>query len=368
MQFDLKKAFVLSLLLSNFYMCKTEAAYSAFSELQQQVALLQEKVDELTKSNALETKGGINASGYPDLVEAKNFYVFVDPMFLHSKVEGTEFAYTATGPTSTLPIRADTQNVPFGWDFGLRFGLGYHFLSKDWNLDAGFTWIDTHESTSVSSGMMGSIMPLKGIIQFGQGVSSGKSSFSIKQDTILLKLSKSYFVSQTVSLTPYGGLKNTWIHLKQWSQYHGGLALGENDIHVKDGSHFWGIGPAVGNQARLYLGKGFSLDGDLQVALEYGLFRVSYAERQSNLPQSTILIRDSFHQFAPNFEIDLGASFGSYFNRKRNFFTASASYQVQYWMNQNQFLDITQPYARRYVNLAEDMSFHGLIIKVRVDF
>jgi hypothetical protein len=368
MKFWLRKATSLSLLFSATYVCRVDAAYSAFSELQQKVALLEEKVNELTKSNALETTGGVNASGYPSLVEAKHFYLFVDPMLLHSKVEGTEFAYAATGPTSSLPIRADTKNVPFGWDFGIRVGAGYHFPAKDWNLDASFTWIDTHESASISSNMMGSIMPLKGIIQFGEGVTKAKSSFSIQQDTILVKLSKSYFVSSSVSLTPYGGLKNSWIHLKQWTQYYGGSVLGQNDIHVKDGSRFWGIGPSVGNQAKLYLGKGFSLDGDLQVALQYGLFLVSYSEKQSNLPQSSILIKDSFHQFAPNFEIDLGASYSSYFNHKRNFFTLSMAYQVQYWMNQNQFLDITQPYARRYVNLAEDMSFHGLIVNVRVDF
>lgn len=368
MRWICKKTFCLSFLLSAIYIANVQAAYSAFSELQKQVALLQEQVDELSTANALNTKGGVNASAYPDLFEAKHVYVFADPLLLHPKAEGSEFAYTATGPTNALPLRGDTQDVSFNWDWGLRVGIGYHFPSKDWNLDASFTWIDTRSSQSVSSNIMSSIMPLKGIIQFGEGVGWAKSRFSIQQDTILLKLSKSYFVSPSVALTPYGGIKNSWIYLKQWTEYHGGAVLGQNNIHIRDKSRFSGIGPAIGNQAKLYLGRGFSLDGDIQIALEYGLFRVAYAEKQSNISSNSVLLRDAFHEFTPNFEIDLGGSFSSYFNKKRNFLTISAAYQVQYWMNQNQFLSISQPYARRYVNMAEDLSFHGLILNVRIDF
>ncbi|MDN3505580.1 MAG: Lpg1974 family pore-forming outer membrane protein [Rhabdochlamydiaceae bacterium] len=344
------------------------ADYSAFSELKEQVALLQAKVDRVTESNALKTEGAVTGSGYPNISDPKNFYLFIEPMVMHAKVDGTTYAYTATGPANTSPIRADSRDVKFHWDWGLRTGVAYHFPKKDWTIEASYTWIETQGYTKASSNILGSVMPLKGVIHLGSGVQWASSSVSVNQDTILGVIKKSYFVSPTVSLTPYGGLKNSWINLKQWTQYFGGESLSNNVMHINDKNHFWGIGPSIGSGADFYLGKGFSFIGDFQLAFQYGLFRIEYDEAQSNLTSNRIKLEESRHQFAPNFEMNLGVKWGSYFNNNHNYFSFSAGYQMQYWFRMNQIINVLQANAQRYINIAEDISYVGFIMSAKLTF
>ncbi|MCF7852132.1 MAG: hypothetical protein K9M07_02705 [Simkaniaceae bacterium] len=359
--------FIIALLLMGC-MQSLEATYSAFNDLRDQVAELEAKVNELVQKNQLGTEGAHLPSGYPQLVESKNIFIYIDPLIVHAKVNGTTYAYTSTGNANQLPIRADSQQIKFGWNGGIRCGIGYWFPKKDVTLDVSYTWIESNASQKVQSGILGSVMPLKGVTILGQGVNWAKSYCSVEQDTILAKVSKSYFVSPSVMLIPYGGLKNTWIDLEQWTQYFGGTNLSNNVLHVRDSSDFWGIGPAIGASGKLYLGRNVYLMGDVSGALQYGLFRIQYDESQSNLSAQRIKINESFHQFAPNFEMNLGAEWSTYWNRHRNYFSIGAAYHVEYWFSQNQFIDILQENARRYFNLSEDISFHGLEIYLQLDF
>lgn len=344
------------------------AAYSAFSELQKQVEELSRQVEAMNAHNSLGTSGSINSSGYPDIQNSKNFFLYLEPLLLHAKVDGTSYAYTATGPANTLPIRADTRDVKFGWDWGLRSGIGYHFKPYDWIVDANYTWIDTEGDTKAASNLFGSVMPLKGVVYLGNGVEWAKSRVSVDQDSIFLRIMKSYFVSSSVSLTPYGGLKNSWIDIKQWTQYFGGSSLGNNVEHIRDRSRFWGIGPSIGGTGKFCFGRGFNFFGDLGLAFQYGLFRVEYDEVQSNDHANRIKLKESRHQFIPNFEINLGLGWGTYLNHKHNYLSLGIGYQMQYWMRANQILNVLQSNAQRYFNLAEDLSYLGIQFQAQLHF
>jgi hypothetical protein len=343
------------------------AGYSVLSNLQKQVKMLEEKIAVIEEKTALGKQGAQLADGQPILNDNKGVSLGLDVLYFKTQLGGTAFVYSTNGAGSPYPILGNTQEIKFNMDFGLRAFLEKRFVEQDWRVGLEYTWFRTTKSNQTRSNILTSQIPLKGVFLLDEGVAFAKSNAEVVWNDLSLYLDKSYFVSQTLLIKPLIGLKSSWILLNQWSQYTGGY-LSVNTDHVKDQSKFFGIGPSVGNWLEWFLGKGFSLAGWMDIALEYGMYHIQYKENQSNLPSSTIKISQTKHQFSPIFDFGLKVNYGRYFGNNRYYLKAGLGYELVYFLNQNQALQVFDSSADRIQNIAQDMSLNGLNGSISLSF
>ena len=339
-----------------------------------------------------ETCGATTALARPILDECdgccgNNWWVELGVLYLHPKVAGTEYAYIVDSGTSSCdssncsPIRY----VDFKWDWGIKVGLGYNFQHDGWDVGLYYKWYETGSSstTSVHATTLQSVVPLKGFPTVGgpadvlANASKAHSRFKVKYSVIDLELGREFYISRRLSMHPHFGLKAGFFTLQQNSKYIGG-DIGCNLYTVSDCSKYWGFGPMMGWDNNFHICKGFSLFANFAASLIYGQFKVHHRELFSIAGKPRPNICTNSHAFIPEIEMFFALQYDRYFWDDMQHFRVRFGFEAEYWFNINQMVKsetITTSgtgavfqAVERYSFLRTDMSLHGLILEVRLDF
>lgn len=385
------KNFLKSLLLLGILL----VSHGAFASMDREARLaeLEYRMSLIGAQNTEGEFGAVAASARPD-VEGVHWFIILDALFWKTKIGGTEYAYTDQDPTATLPVKGKTKHMEFNWDWGLRAGLGYNFEYDQWDLRGVFTWWDTCGSDTVSAGLNSTVVPTRGTsrITDNPNVASlipeglflfcrrAKSQFDFSYQAIDLELGRDFYVSSTLSLRPFWGVKTAWMDLEQITRYSGGsevtsqtgnlviLGVGRNTIHVKESSDFWGLGPRTGVDSRWYLGSGFSLFGNLSLAALFGFFEVNHKEKYSAVEANRIRLHANRHAFSPTVQYQIGMRYDTYVHFHQHHISLGAAFEGQYWWRQNQMLKIDDAATLKYQRYSEDLSMFGLTLDLKWDF
>lgn len=352
------------------------ASVSAFaaSDTDSRLQQLEQQMKQVRTETAAGTYGARTASARPE-VDGAGAYFMIDALVWKANVGGSEYSYTDASSIAAYPLSGSFKDTDFGWDWGLKVGLGYNFEHDNWEADLLFTYFSSSESNSVASGATGSIIPLKGAADLGSPTGGldyctrATSSYKFVYDNIDVELARNYFVSKNLSLRPHFGLKNTWINLTQTVRYTGGaFTLGSTFLN-KDVSKFWGIGPAAGVNSKWHLCNGFSLFGDVSGSLLWGYYKVNHHENNSTAPTTNdIYLTANMHRFAPTAQLALGLAYDAYMNEDKQHIGISLGWETIYYWRVNQMLQIVDFSTRKYNRASEDVSMQGVTLHIRWDF
>lgn len=364
------------------------ASSTAFAamDMDSRVSQLENQMQQVRTETAIGTYGAQTATARAE-VDGYGWFFTFDVLYWHSKVGGTEFAYSDQDPRAQLPIRGRTKDIDFEWDWGLRVGLGYNFEHDGWDLKGQFTWFDTNGSDSTRAGINSSIVPLRGsstIVATAANTgnqflfsASAKSQYDFDYTAIDLEIGRAYFISGKLSFRPHWGLKTAWLDQEQITRYTGGnvdpanpaaLGLEGNTVHIKDDCDFWGLGPRVGLDSKWHLGYGFSIFGNVAGALLFGYFDVEHKERFSQVSDNRIKISANRHAFSPTAQMQLGLRYDKYIHDNKQHIGVGLGFEAQYWWRQNQMLKIDDAQVLKYERYSEDVSMHGLTLDIQWDF
>jgi len=356
--------------------------------IEERLSELEQQMEEVGTTNPEGTFGaGFTNAG----TEGQNgWYLMVEPLYWHAKVGATEYAYTDRDRQSDLgsillpPLNGRVKDQGFGWEWGLRLGLGRYFSHDDWDVKLTYTWYQADDSTSVFKREPSSVISLR--IADIAPFSHAKSHYDLNYNNVNVELGREYFMSSKVSVRPQIGVKSSWIYEKQ--QVHYTLPqIPDFDgsghiVKVKDKDILWGIGPRMGVMVNGYIGDGFSLYASLDGALLYSYSRASYvmhadANATTIGDDFRIHLRSKSHLFMPNVQAMLGIIWETYINEKRQHITLGAGYEAEYFWRANQALMVDDTFAPNFVTPAkrfaverasEDVMFYGLTLKARLDF
>lgn len=325
------------------------------------------KIDSaITENKDLKTETVELTTARPELVE-KNWFVNWDVFLWHAKVGGTSFAFSNNRSSIDIPIQGRTERIPFEWDFGFRAGIGRQFQHDKWSTFLSFTYFVSKDSSTLNGSSINYLTPLKG--SYSSAVTEAKSSFALDYYNLDLDLFRHYFISQGVSLKPSLGLKSTWLNLDQVTKYHGGPNLNMNTAETIDSSKLWGIGPKAGFDSTWYLDHGFNVFGLFTASLVYGYFDVEQSSEVSLSNEDSFRIQDTFHRFVPNIQFCLGLGYGKYILQNRYYVDAKLGYEGLYFWRANQMMNLQRfNDSFRYESLSEDVSMHGVTLKLQVVF
>lgn len=366
--FKLIRSNLIAIILLAGFSSSAQASYSVLSNLQKQVSELEEKIANIEQQSVLGKSGAKLAGGLPNIEDPYGIYGEIDLLYFKTQLGGTAFAYSNNYPADSYPIIASLQQISLPMDLGIGVSLERDFTHDDWGLRLDYIGFGTSGSNSKSSRINTAQFPLKGVSLIDTGVAFAKSTLDLHWNDLALTFNKSYFVSSNFLFKPYIGLKSSWIASRQWTRYTGGPTLMNNTVHVYDYSRFFGIGADLGNFAEWYFDKNFSLSGFIDIGLEYGMFKIGYVEKQSNVPATFIKLTQTKHQFMPVFDLGIDLNYGTFINDNKAYLKVSLGYEAIFFLKQNQTLQVFGDFGSRIQNISEDLSFHGLVARAGYTF
>ena len=225
----------------SFLMISSQAYAAADREVR--LNQLEHQMKQVGTKTPIGTYGANTATARPE-VDGRGWFISVDLLYWKARIGGTEYAYTDQDRIASLPIKGRKKSIEFDWDWGIRAGLGYNFDYDGWDFRARCTWWETGGSNSVRAGLNSSVIPLRGssalttVPAVNQTVGEfifatrAKSMYNLDYQTVDVELGRDYYVSSTLSLRPFWGLKTAWIDQEQRTQYVGGSPTVNQGIHL----------------------------------------------------------------------------------------------------------------------------------------
>ncbi|MCP5506204.1 MAG: MOMP family protein [Chlamydiales bacterium] len=389
----------------------------AYETMEDRLDTLEKKMQEVSAKNPQETLGAAFSTSRPDTV-GTHWFGTLGVIYWHPKMGGTEYAYTNTSQNIIItlsrgqfreedtitvqrpnPPNGDVKANDFGWDLGLKAGLGYKTAHDKWDIYARYTWFESNSTSSTRKDDPSLLVALKSLAALI--ASHAKSSVGIDYNNIDLELARSFFTSGRFSLRPHIDVKTTWLNLSQRVTYKffnfRDTPITGLDFKVNHSCKLWGIGPRIGVDGKLFIGNGFSFNGDLAGSILYSRFKANHKEIWPIIKQSSsqlsggsiYSLKDSFHQFIPFVQMGLSLGWETFLNKKKQHLSLKGGYEVQYFWRANQMSNVDQslsytfsgpvigrggtsaPYQsfratpKKY---SEDVMFYGITGEARLDF
>jgi hypothetical protein len=331
--------------------------------LDNRISQLESDMAMIHRQTALGNYGAKTAVASPQ-IDGCGVVVTADFLWWKLYEGGTEYVFKNTVPVTLNHIQGPLKHHQFKWEPGYKVGLGYLFDFDGWDTYIEFTSFNTHSHRSTFSHVQG-LLPLMGLqtALFSHAHSSWKVDFR----DIDFTFGRNYFVSRYLALHPSFGVTSAWITQHRHSHYTQGVTI--NDLKLRSKNNFWGIGPRLETEIRFYLGRHYSVYGNLAGALLWGHFHVKEREEEiaGTVSDELYNLRDNLHRMVPTVGFGLGAAFETHFARDACHFMIKIGYEGQYWWRQNQ-LPIFNSFATDFSRQSEDLSLQGLTIDLTLDF
>ncbi len=388
-----KTAFALSLSL-----CVT--LFSHADEMDSRLSSLEGRMGAVKVKTAKGTVGAKMATARP-LTDGYGFFGTAEVLFWHLQESGTDFVLKDNSTVFNTPfvnnvplplpgfVKGESKKVHFDWDFGYRLGAGYLFEHDEWDVNLSFTsFLTSGYRKTRTNGPLDFTVPLgaamgKGILypQFGSTLVPGttipfafsqkaRARWNVDYYVLDLELGRNFFVSKFLAMRPLFGLETAWIDQDATLIYRLFSIVNFPQRHfiVKEKNDFWGIGPQIGVDTMWYLGRHFSLLGNIKGALLWGDFDVSEKEKFTGPSGFKFTnAKGNFNAIVANIKTTFGAQWEMNFNENCNHIAIKLGYEFQYWWNQNQIL-VMNTELPFYQRAGVGLSINGVTLEMRVDF
>ncbi len=265
-----------------------------------------------------------------------------------------ERALVATNKKSNVFITEDFTLTPvihpnFEWDLGFRLSSGYLFDNNHWDVEVSWEHFtsrvsDRHSTNGNPFQGMFPIWSLTDDVISGDYVFTSDLKWKFSINVLDLQFGRYFNTFTWLDLKPYVGLRSAWVRQHGDIDYKGGIfligilgpgtSLNGTD-HVKMRNNYWGIGPRIGIDPRIILGKGFSLNAKAAISGLYGFFKVKQTE--TYLATTRFSKHQHLNRFRAIADFAAGAAWKKLFQNERYGLTLSADWEYQLFLRQFEF-------------------------------
>jgi len=316
-------------------------------------------------------------------------YFFVDALYWYADIGNTDYAYVDTN--SGTVSSGKTEQLNFKWNWGFKVGLGFDLDHDEWDTDFYYTWLVS--KTHPNSFTVLDTQPAKSLntnFDHLASIASGSAKARLNFNVLDWELGRWFYISDSISIRPFTGLKGSWINLKETETFtpRGVLPTQEfTSYSAKNTSKSWAVGPSAGIKSNWYFGSGntidpcdghvrsrphFSIFGDFSGALMYSHFQNKHSEASVGGTTAFGFTPSHLNRnlMVPVLTGFMGLAYDTCFNCDKYHFGIRLGYELQYWFRQNQrfaFDDVaTVPRYTR--STGEDLALQGMTLDIRFDF
>ena len=356
---------------------------------------------------------GINRPARPH-VNNSVFSIMGDFLWWQASENGLSYAIKnnsqyrrSTGLIPNDLSNAKVQNLHSHWDPGFRIGLIVDTSYDGWDVALNWLRFDTRRKKTAaaknSEWLVSTLMhpadvaypmltPKPGAFNnpypASFGIPKAHAHWKLFLDQVDLEVGREFFVSKRLTLRPNFGLRGAWIDQK-FNVLYEGSALGtspnsdaETDYNtlltkVRLESRFWGVGVAGGLDSKWELGSGFSLYGDLSLAILYGYFHTKREDKLNSFNIVTGLfqsyefvhLKNNYHDPRAIFDIELGFSWERMFEQNECRVVLNLGWESHIYFDQNQFMYFMDTNAiGNYASNQGNLNLQGLTAGIEFDF
>ncbi len=267
--------------------------------------------------------------------------------------EGLDYAIKSDSGITNVRD-GSVKRMEFGWDWGFRAGLGYQFPNEKMDLSAIWTCYESSGTNSTHATFPSTLFSVW--TYPGAGLSSeakAKAKASLKMNMVDLLMGATFTPRRFLDIKPFIGLTSAWIDQTMNIHLSGGSSTQivnatvlDDHIHLRN--NFWGIGPKLGINTTWILGWGFSIVGNADVSVFYGIFDLKQDETVALLgitPDNTYsdIDRNRQHLLRANLDLMIGMRWDILFNRDRCHFGIEAGWENMLLSGQNQLMRFVTP-------------------------
>lgn len=301
-----------------------------------------------------------NANGLPNISarlhpNSRDFKIYANLIVWTAKEPGADcWAEVITSDNSTSTN--DLKQVHFGWDPGFRVGASYGMKHDQWETQAYYTWFHTRGKDHISSGPGTVHSAFLGNFYVDNADGSGLSGPSYQKASIDWaihfnmfdwELGRNFWVSKSLALSPFLGIKGGWIHQSIHSKWQNPDLSGPEFFNTgveNLKNNFWGIGPEAGiNMTWSLVTTGqsqFYLFGDFSGALMWGHWSFSDIF-ENDLQQKVSVNLQNINGGASMLRTFMGFGWDANFSQNHYRFSTKLGYEMQFWLDQLQFYAFT---------------------------
>ncbi|MCB1107874.1 MAG: hypothetical protein KDK76_07250 [Chlamydiia bacterium] len=316
----------------------------------------------------------------PRVADGVNLTLSADFLWWKARQDG--LAYATSGILSNvgnaLTSRGEQHFPDFGWDPGFKFGFGVALPWDNWDFMMEYTWLYSHHNTDRVRDINGNIAQSLLIGSLTRNtteltsITSARSSWDLHFNTIDLELGRNFYVSQYLTLRPFGGLKWTWQD-QNWSATYNADSVSVNGSATTTGGgvrmvqdHFvWGVGVRTGLDTQWYFTNDWSIFINTALSAMWNDYSVDRRDRfqpsDQSIQTTTVRTKSSPYQLHGVTEFQLGIMGEWWFYNNDFHLAVSAAYEQQVWINYGAMIYLID-------REGGDLSLHGLTLKFRFDF
>jgi hypothetical protein len=311
---------------------------------------------------------------------------------LANSISATIYDFGST-PFYSFQEKPSVIFQPSEYSSGFKAGVGVS--ANNWTIAGEYTWIRQHTYKTANapfdpSGATGLlkvegwyVQPVAIDAMAGLYATSLSSSWRLRLDLIDLSLSRPFYESPRVILSPFFGLRAAIISqfLRLNAQTFlfvinsGPLQSLPSPTVSHNHTRSWAIGPRTGFGASYLLRYGLRLEGDAAASLLFTHYRkITHREEALTTASPSIIVvppkwqLPHVNMLRPALELGLGVGWGAYFSSQQYHIDLLASYDFKIFWNQNTMRQLVDQLTASIDSAPGDLYLHGLTGKLRFDF
>ncbi len=289
-------------------------------------------------------------------------YFSAEWLFWTTKEEGTEFGITTNIQKAGILSGAESQSVHFGWDSGVRAGMGVHLPEDNWDVFVSYTYFRPTQTTTLT-GNITSLALYQGATSDFEIVNSANSDFTINFQLGDVVIGKACPLTERLLLRPFIGMRGAWIKQKNIL----GFGTPPASYVINRQNFFKGVGGLFGCESNWQLGSGVSFLANIAGALLAGRFDL-YQTQLTPTNLYAVNWQDHWKSLSPMVQYTTGLAWDRNFHRDQQHIGIALSFEGQYWWDQNQFPIFMDDILASYTHAQGNLAFYGFNLSVRFDF
>lgn len=341
---------------------------------------IENRVNQLENTGNNRPMQPITPCAGPKVREGMDLNLSAAFIYWTARLDSLTYAKTGFGdlPNAISPNKGDVQSVDWSWDPGFKVALGWSFCHGCWDMNLQYTWFYTNVGDSKRSDFLQpgfQIFTLSSQSLNVPNFDKAHAHYDLHYQVGDLELGRNFYVSKTLKLRPFIGIKGTW-QKQDYNVFYETLAVTSLfqqftfNYNARFDHSIWGLGIRSGLNTSWQFSRNFSIYGNLALTgiwLHYDTDRKdTFTLVDLNQPfqdeLSTVNVQDHLRLIKPVVEFGMGLRAETYYGCGRYHFQLEAGWEAQIWVNQTLFISLNDHYDRF------DLNLQGLTAKVRLDF
>ncbi len=288
--------------------------------------------------------------------------------------EGLTYALTGirANKNTTVSTQGSEHTPNFSWEPGFKVGLGFKLPHDHWDIYFQYSWIQSLDNKSIAERADANIQEgySLGALNFDSAtieqITKATSKWDAHFNVLNFELGRTFTVSDSFLLRPFGGLKATWQDQKWDNTYIGKVHIdGGPSAGTVTSNHdhdTWGMGIRTGLNGQWLFNRHFGLFANTALSAmwtDYDVDRKDVFENSTATVKAIHIKRDDY-SVRGVVELLLGMKAQWWPSNGRYRIALHLAYEQQVWVNYGSYIFFS--------DTNNDLSMHGLNASMRIDF